>query len=99
VSEELMESNFEEETQKAKDLAISSLAVSIAAIPMSAGLLCVIGAIMGHFAMKKLQLVNNESHRGFAMAGIIVGWVSFALSLIAFFVFIIFLVGVSLTSW
>jgi hypothetical protein len=75
MSEEI----FENQEQKAKDLAIASLAVSVSCIFMSAGLLSFIGAIMGHIALGKLKAIGNTSHTGFAMAGIIVGYISTAL--------------------
>ena len=65
---------------KAKDLAITSLAVSISCIFMTAGLLSFIGSIIGHIALGKLKSVGNTSHTGFAIAGIIVGYVATALS-------------------
>lgn len=82
-----------EEEQKAKDLAISSLAISIACIPMTFGLFSFAGAIVGHVALGKLQQVQNESHRGFALAGIIVGWTASALAVIGLAVAIMFFVG------
>lgn len=84
-----------EAEQKAKDLAISSMAVSIAAIPMSFGLLSIVGAILGHIAMRKLTEVGNTTHRGFATAGIIVGWVAFGISIFAVLVFIGVLIGIA----
>lgn len=68
--------------QKAKDLAISSMAVSISCIFMTLGLLSFIGAIIGHIALGKLKSVGNTSHTGFAVAGIVIGYVATALSLL-----------------
>lgn len=79
MSEEFVDN----QEQKAKDLAISSLAVSVSCIFMSAGLLSFIGAIIGHIALSKLKATGNTSHSGFAIAGIIVGYVSTALFVIA----------------
>jgi hypothetical protein len=79
--------------EKAKDLAISSLAVSISCIFMTAGLLSFIGAIIGHIALGKLKATGNTSHTGFAIAGIVVGYVATALSL---FLIIGLLLAVSL---
>ena len=67
---------------RAKDLAISSLAVSISCIFMTAGLLSFIGAIIGHIALGKLKSAGNTSHTGFGIAGIVVGYVASALSLL-----------------
>ena len=73
------EQTFENQEQKAKDLAIASLAISISCIFMTAGLFSFIGAIIGHIALGKLKAIGNTSHTGFAMAGIIVGYISTAL--------------------
>ena len=70
---------IENQEQKAKDLAIASLAISVSCIFMTAGLFSFIGAIVGHIAWGKLKSVGNTSHTGFAMAGIIVGYAATAL--------------------
>ena len=75
----MSEQIFEMQEQKAKDLAIASLAVSVSCIFVSAGLLSFIGSIIGHIALGKLKAIGNTSHTGFAMAGIIIGYVSTAL--------------------
>lgn len=79
--------------QSGKDLAIASLAVSISCIFMTLGLFSFIGSIIGHKALNKLNSVGNTSHKGFATAGIIVGYVATGLAvlgLIAFFFFLAF---------
>jgi hypothetical protein len=75
----MVEEFVENQEQKAKDLAIASLAVSVSCIFVSAGLLSFIGSIIGHIALGKLKAIGNTSHTGFAMAGIIIGYVSTAL--------------------
>jgi hypothetical protein len=75
----MTEAFVENQEQKAKNLAIASLAVSVSCIFMSAGLLSFIGAIIGHIAWGRLKSVGNTSHTGFAMAGIIVGYAATAL--------------------
>jgi uncharacterized membrane protein len=87
MSDQLIENH----EQKAKDLAISSLAVSVFCIFMTLGLFSFIGAIIGHIALGKLKATGNTSHTGFAMAGIIVGYVSTALFFIVMIGFIAFL--------
>lgn len=88
----MAEQFVDNQEQKAKDLAIASLAVSVSCIFMTAGLLSFIGAIIGHIAWGKLKSVGNTSHTGFAMAGIIVGYAATALfgliviGIIAYFV-------------
>ena len=86
-----MEENAELE-QKAKDLAIASLAVSVSCIFMTLGTLSFIGSIIGHIALGKLKLTGNISHRGFATAGIIVGYVATGISVLAISGFIIYLI-------
>lgn len=68
--------------QKGKDLAIASLAVSVSCIFMTLGTLSFIGSIIGHNALSKLNASGNTSHRGFALSGIIVGYVATGLSII-----------------
>ena len=75
----MVEEFVENQEQKAKDLAIASLAVSVSCIFISLGLLSFIGAIIGHIALGKLKVAGNTSHTGFAMAGIIVGYIYTAL--------------------
>ena len=92
------EAFVENQEQKAKDLAIASLAVSVSCIFMTAGLLSFIGAIIGHIAWGRLKSVGNTSHTGFAMAGIIVGYAATAIiSLILFAVIAYF--ATDPTTW
>jgi uncharacterized membrane protein len=94
----MSEQFIENHEQKAKDLAISSLAVSVFCIFVSAGLLSFIGAIIGHIAWGRLKSVGNTSHTGFAMAGIIVGYAATAIiSLIIFGVIAYF--AMDPTTW
>jgi hypothetical protein len=84
----LMSVEFSQEEQSAKDLAIASLAVSVSCIFMTLGLFAFIGSIIGHKAMGKLNAVGNVSHKGFATAGIIVGYVATALAWLTVIIFI-----------
>mgnify|MGYP000002581209 FL=1 len=94
----MVEAFVENQEQKAKDLAIASLAVSVSCIFMTAGLLSFIGAIIGHIAWGRLKSVGNTSHTGFAMAGIIVGYAATAIiSLIIFGVIAYF--AMDPTTW
>lgn len=94
----MAEAFVENQEQKAKDLAIASLAVSVSCIFMTAGLLSFIGAIIGHIAWGRLKSVGNTSHTGFAMAGIIVGYAATAIiSLIIFGVIAYF--AMDPTTW
>jgi hypothetical protein len=83
-----MSQDFSLDEQKAKDLAIASLAVSVSCILMTFGLFSFIGSIIGHKAMAKLNAVGNISHKGFATAGIVVGYVATALSWLSIIIFI-----------
>ena len=74
-----------DQEQKAKGLASASLAVSISCIFLTAGLFSFIGAIIGHIAWGRLKSVGNTSHTGFAMAGIIVGYVATGLFFLILF--------------
>jgi hypothetical protein len=94
----MVEAFVENQEQKAKDLAIASLAVSVSCIFMTAGLLSFIGAIIGHIAWGRLKSVGNTSHTGFALAGIIVGYAATAIiSLILFAVIAYF--ATDPTTW
>jgi hypothetical protein len=88
------ETTYENPEQKAKDLAIASLAISISFIFMTAGLFSFVGSIIGHFALGKLRRVGNTTHTGFAIAGIITGYVATALSIIFI---VVLIVALSLT--
>jgi len=94
----MVEAFVENQEQKAKDLAIASLAVSVSCIFMTAGLLSFIGAIIGHIAWGRLKSVGNTSHTGFALAGIIVGYAATSIiSLILFAVIAYF--ATDPTTW
>jgi len=84
----------EELAQRNKGLAISSLAIAITCIPFTFGLLSFVGAIVGHIALGRLKSTNTESHRGFAVAGIVIGWSSSIFSLV-----LIFALFAALISW
>jgi hypothetical protein len=91
-----MSQEFSQEEQTAKDLAISSLAVSISLILFSLGLFSFVGSIIGHKALAKLNAVGNESHKGFATAGIIIGYVATGIGWLSIFIFffaLFFLIG------
>lgn len=85
---------MEELSQENKGLAISSLAISVICIPLTFGLLSFVGAIVGHVALSRLKLTNSESHRGFAVAGVVIGWCGSIFSLILIFALI-----TALISW
>jgi hypothetical protein len=78
----------EESTQQNKGLAIASLSIAIVCLPLTFGLLSFVGAIVGHIALSRLKATQTETHRGFAVAGIVIGWSSSIFSLIFFFALI-----------
>ncbi len=59
-------------------MAIASLVVSIVSLVACAGFTGFVGAILGHVAKGQIRR-TNEQGGGLAMAGIIVGWLGFAL--------------------
>jgi len=66
-------------------LAIASLILSILGFS-------IVGAILGHVALSQIKR-TNEAGSGLAIAGIILGWVSFA----GFLLVLIIIVGISLS--
>jgi hypothetical protein len=72
-------------------MAIASLVVSLAMLG-SCMPLSVIGAIFGHVARRQIR-ERGEEGAGMALAGIIVGWIGFALPLL--FVALMIILGVS----
>lgn len=73
-------------SQKTNGLAIASLVVSLAGLPMVfcygvGGLLGLVGAILGHVAQRQVR-ERGEGGRGLALAGVIIGWVTLALGIV-----------------
>jgi hypothetical protein len=61
---------------RAKGFALASMITSISATLFTFGLFSFIGAILGHVAMSKLKSSGSSENKGFALTGIIVGWVA-----------------------
>jgi hypothetical protein len=59
-------------------LAIASLVVSLVSLVVCAGFTGFVGAILGHVSKSQISR-SNEQGAGLALAGIIVGWLGFAL--------------------
>ena len=59
-------------------MAIASLITSIAGLALCCGAPSIIGAILGHVAQKQIS-ERGEGGKGLALAGVIVGWIAFAL--------------------
>ncbi|HJQ04179.1 MAG TPA: DUF4190 domain-containing protein [Nocardioides sp.] len=80
-------------------LAIASMVVSLVAVGGAllmcgvGGIFGIAGAIMGHVARGQIRRDNAEGD-GFALAGIIVGWVTFAVGLLAVIAFVVFVIAV-----
>ncbi|CAM04039.1 uncharacterized protein DUF4190 [Saccharopolyspora erythraea NRRL 2338] len=71
-------------------LAIASLCVSVAGLVTCFGavLLGLIGAILGHIALRSIDRdPGHYRNRGVALAGVIVGWIAFVLMGIGSFLF------------
>ena len=60
---------------RAKGFAITSMITSIVVGLFTFGLLSFFGAILGHVAMAKIKSSGATENKGFAWAGIIIGWV------------------------
>lgn len=76
-------------------MAIAAMVVAIAGLAMCPMIVCAVGAVLGHVAKKQIS-ETGEDGDGFALAGIIVGWIGFGLSLLgvaAYAVFIIIMVS------
>lgn len=72
-------------------MAIASMVVSIAGLTMCPIVACVVGAVLGHMARKQIS-ETGEDGDGLALAGIIIGWIGFALSLIVGFAYAAFII-------
>lgn len=85
--------------QKTNGLAIASMVVSLAGVALLAcygigGAAGLVGAILGHVAKRQIAQ-RNENGRGMALAGIIIGWITLALSLVVVGLIIWFVVWAS----
>ena len=75
-------------------LAIAAMVVSLASIVVC-GFPAIVGAIMGHVARRQIR-ERGEDGDGMALTGVIVGWIVFALTIIAwgaYFIFFVWLVS------
>jgi hypothetical protein len=71
---------------KTNGMAIGAMVVSIVGLALlpcygGGGLLGLVGAILGHASRRQIK-ANRESGDGMALAGVIIGWITFALGLI-----------------
>jgi hypothetical protein len=92
----------EQDAKAGSGLAIASFVTSLALIFVSAGFLSFIGSILGHVSLSKLRKAGSNQNRGLAVAGVIIGWVSTALSWIFLIGFIALIAGAVSTldsSW
>lgn len=74
-------------------MAIAAMVVSIAGLVMCPVIVCAVGAVLGHVAKKQIS-ETGEDGEGFALAGIIVGWIGFGLSLLGVILYAGFLIYV-----
>jgi MFS family permease len=70
-------------------LSLAAMIVSIISLALCAGAPGIVGAIMGHVGRRQVR-ERGEEGDGFALAGIIVGWIGFGI----FVLVILFYVGV-----
>lgn len=68
-------------TPTTNGLAIASLVVSIISLTACLGATGIVGAILGHVAKGQIRQRNDQGG-GLATAGIIIGWIGFALFLL-----------------
>ncbi len=74
---------------KTNTLAIVSLIASIAGVVIVYFIGSIVGIITGHMSLSQLK-TSNEGGRGLALAGVIVGYVGLALSILGVIAFIAF---------
>ncbi len=86
-------SQAEQDAKAGSGLAIGSFVTSLALIFLSAGFLSFIGALLGHVSLSKLKKAGSTQNRGLAVSGVIIGWVSTALSWIFLIGFIALIAG------
>jgi uncharacterized membrane protein len=90
-------SQAEQDAKSGSGLAIASFITSLATLFLTAGFFSFIGSILGHISLSKLKKAGSSENRGFAVAGIIIGWVSTALAWIILVGFIVLIVGIAST--
>jgi len=82
--------------QPTNGLAIASMVTGIVCVAAAfalcgvGGILGIVPAIMGHVARGQIRR-DNQAGDGFALAGVIIGWISFVVALIAIVVFVVIL--------
>ena len=81
--------------RRTNGLAVASLVVSIVSLLIFLGAPGIAGAIMGHIARGQIRRSGDDGD-GLALAGIIIGWIGFAI-ISAFIAFIIFVVAAAST--
>ena len=75
-------------------MAIAAMVTSIASLLVCYGLPGIVGALLGHSARKRIK-ETGEDGDGMALAGIIVGWIGFAISMLVTVGFVVFIVFVA----
>lgn len=72
-------------------MAIGALVSAIAGA-LLCGVLSIVGAILGHVALNQIKQTGEEG-RGMALAGVIIGWVAFVLSVLVIVLLVV--IGIS----
>jgi len=84
---------FYVQPRKNNSLALTSMIVSICGV-MMCPLVGVVGAILGHKARKQIRQ-RDEDGDGMALAGIIVGWISFGFMVAIILLYAVIIAGVA----
>jgi len=64
-------------------MAIASLVCGIAGLTVTCGVTSILGVIFGHIALGQLERNPNEGGRGYAVAGLVTGYVALGIIVIA----------------
>lgn len=83
--------------QSTNGMAIASLVCSIAGFVIFPLIGAVLGVIFGHIALKQIKVSQEQGH-GMAVAGLVMGYIQLALSLLAILLFILIIVIGSSTA-
>jgi hypothetical protein len=76
--------------QPTNGMAIASLVLSLCGL-LTCGLTSLVGAILGHVSRRQIR-ERGEQGDGMALAGIVTGWIIFALSVIGVTAYVVFII-------
>jgi hypothetical protein len=78
-------------------LAVAAMIVSIVSLVVCGGLTGPVGAIMGHVARRQVR-DRGEQGDGFALAGIIIGWIATAIFAAIIIFYVLFFAAIFATA-